>query len=276
MNLEELITTKLRTALAGTVATFGGQPAVFEGPAPLDVKWEATQFPRLHYVLDRTADPARKVSGTGVFEIFCGVESSTLPDDVAVAVRYALDGSVFHPAGEPVTAFLWSAQQGFTEQENIQGVVVQFDLIAFPAQGTFDPDPVAAMVAWTAGMFPELDVDPTTWGGIKPAVYWRYSGVTVVRRDPGVLWLDAGLACHIISGDISARLEWMRRIIEAIGIAGEIPYDSATMIPQRVAGNSGADPFREGQIQTTIRYGVIPARTTYTTLEHATITGALP
>lgn len=275
MNVEELITAKLRAAAAGQLATFGGQPAVFEGPAPLDVKWAADQYPRIHYVLDRTADPARKVSGTAVFEIFVGVESSTLPDDVAVSVRNALDGSVFHPAGEPVTGLLWRSQQGFTENDNIQGVVVQFDLIAFPAQGTYAPDPVAALNTWTAARFPELDIDPAAWDGLNVAVYWRLTNITMVRRTNSAAFFDAGVACHIITGDIIARLTWTRRIVEAMAIDHDIAMSDTRMFIQRVAGNSGADPFRDGQIQATFRYGILPEPVTTETLGHATITGAL-
>lgn len=284
MNLEELIYQKLNsdTTLSAQLSLFANKPAIFWNQAPDDTDqgWSTEQYPRIDYVADRSADPERKVEGTLVLNIWCLITSATPPEAVEDRLRSLLDGSVFHPSDEPVTALRWNRSDPFEasrEDERdglIVGVTVSFDLLAFPAQTTYSPDPIASLNAWAGDKYAELQVDPASWSpsDSTPALYWRLSGVTAVERTNWGIWVTVSVAGHILAPSPATRLNWIRELVEAVAKAKRIRMDDGSpMFVTRVSADSSQDSFREGQIRLSSRFGVLNEAITAEKLGQLTI-----
>src|SRR5690606_35761196 len=150
------------------LATFYGQPAVFQRQAPSDTDsgWDGPQYPRIDFVVDRQENPERKVQGVASFNIWALTTSQARPNDIERRIRELLDGAFFHPEGQDTTALRWSQSDMFeagNDNELIIGITVLFDLLAFPLQTTFSPDPILALNEWAESKFSVLQVDPETW-----------------------------------------------------------------------------------------------------------------
>jgi len=285
MTLEELIYDKLinDAVLPGQLAQFGGQPAMFERQAPGDADegWSGEQYPRADYIVDRAEDPERRVEGTAAFNIWCLTSSAVGPEEIESRLRELLDGAVFHPTNEPVTALRWSRSDVFEstredDDELVIGITVLFDLLAFPTQTTTTPDPVAALNNWASANFPELQVDPAMWAPTDntPAIYWRLAGIQVAEQWAAVSWLDATLVAHILAPTPAGRLPWIKKITERLAVDRSVALDDGSPLFFRtVTADSQADHLRAGQIRLTARYGVLVRKEAVSTLNQATISG---
>ncbi|WP_080840001.1 hypothetical protein [Cohnella massiliensis] len=270
MNLEELIYQKLQqdATLSDQLSVFAELPAIFWGQAPEDTDegWANAQYPRVDYVADRSWDPERKVEGALILNVWCLVSSAVVPEVIEDRLRSLLDGAVFHPADEPVTALRWNRSDPFEASnrgdgdELIVGVTVSFDLLAFPAQTTYSPDPIASLNAWAGDKYAELQVDPASWSpsDSTPALYWRLSGVTAVERTNWGIWVTVSVAGHILAPSPATRLNWIRQLVEAAARAKRIRMDDGSpMFVTRVSADSSQDSFREGQVRLSARFGVL-------------------
>ncbi len=285
MTLEQLIYEKLTSdaVLAGRLAVFAGRPALFERQAPADADpgWAGPQYPRIDYGVDRAEEPERRVEGRAAFNVWCLTDSQAMPEDVERRLRELLDGAVFHPADEPVTALRWSRSDGFESargehDELVLGVSVLFDLLAFPSQATFSPDPVAALNAWTETALPELQVDPTAWAptDANPAVYWRVVSLEVRERTAAVAWVQVAAAGHVLAPTPAGRLPWIRRLCERLATDGRTALDDGSpLLFCAVAADGHADPLRTGQVRLTARFGVLQPAAEQTVLGRAVVGG---
>ncbi|WHH58308.1 hypothetical protein [Petroclostridium sp. X23] len=293
-SLEEHLYSKIigSTNIQTLLTTYSGAPAFFEGQAPDDTDegWTGRQYPRMNYIVDRAEDPERKVSGMVVFDIWCvntsGVDTQSVwPEQIEAEVRALVDGAVFHPTDEPVTAIKWNRSEPFQEKIRndlkdgmVIGITVAFDLLAFPAQTTTDPDPIAAINQWTVDTFGSLQVDPQTWAPTDstPAIYWRLVGLSLAQQTNSVTWMDVEMAGHILTGGPSERLQWVKQLTEEIAQTGRIyMLDTSPMFIRRLSADSSGDPFRQGQIRVTARYGVLYKKPIYEILNHAIIDGGV-
>jgi hypothetical protein len=123
-SLEELIYTAVTgiTGLQEKLASYKGMPAFFEGLAPDDTDqgWTGKQYPRAHYVIDRAEDPERKVSGMAFVEIWTTNDLAIGPEDIEADMRALLDGAVFHPGSEPVTALKWNRSEPWNQDSRLK------------------------------------------------------------------------------------------------------------------------------------------------------------
>lgn len=272
-SLEELLYTAITTnaTIAAKMAKYSGKVAFFEiqAPADTDSAWGAKQYPRADFTIDRIGDPERQTQGALVINILTTSSAPDAPEEIAAHYMAQLDGAVFHPDNEPVIAFQWARMEPFEEnrqrngdQDIIIGVSILFDVLAFPAQETTEPDPIKALNNWTKGKFASIQVDPATWAPTdqNPAIYWRISNLQLVQAYQAHSTFDATIAGHLMAKTTNARLSWLKRIIEALAHDTYILMTdgSPMMIQGTLAADSQGDPIRTGQIRLTMRFGVLP------------------
>lgn len=275
--LEELLFQQLSgdATLATLLATWTNRPAVFEYRAPddKDKGWGTAQYPRIDYIVRRQEDPERKVSGTVMINVWDSTEGSTAIESVGTQVMGLLDGAMYHPDDEPVEGLRWSSSELFSvgrEQSDVSmaeippsdliyGMYLEFDLLAFPLQTTYEPDPIAALTAW-AESITGIQSDPTVWTPTsgEPALYWRFESQQVAEMDQTVTWYDATIYGHILGPQPQDRLNWTRQVTDKLAIDRCVVLsDESPLFVQKLSADTKQDPLKVGQIKLTARYGVL-------------------
>lgn len=265
-------------AIAERLAKFGNQPAVFEILAPPDTDsgWTGAQTPRIEFSVLRQEDPERRVSGQVSVSILHRGDSMVEPAAIEARLRTLLDGATYRP-DEGTASLRWSRAAVFDQEPDYRGVEVVYDLIAWPSGLTYEPDPVAALRTWAQVHSVQLQVDPQTWSpaDATPALYWRLAGIEGVAPTQWGAWVTCRLAGHILAPSPGVRLEWTRRVVEALALTRRVTMsDGSPLIIQSIGANSDADTLRVGQIRLTARFGVLGPAPTDPTIQHAHITGA--
>lgn len=262
-SLESLIYSRLTgdATLSGLLAQYAGYPAVFEmfAPEDSDQGWSGVQTPRIQYEVVRQEDPERQVDGDLTITIVDAGSSMAVPADIEQRVRELLDGLTIHTDAGTVSLH-WAESNPFDEADDFRGIEAVFDLIAWPAGITYEPDPVAALRSWCAQNYPALQVDPAVWAptDLAPALYWRLASVSAVEPQNWGAWVTVSIQGHILVATSDGRLPWIRRIAEGLALARRIDLsDGSPLLFEALSADSNADPLREGQIRLTARFGVL-------------------
>lgn len=270
MTLEELIRSRLLQSevLRERLVQYAGDPAIFYQQAPDDraAGWPGRQYPRIQLLADRRADPERQSSGVlevGVYCIYEGVQ----PESLEPAVREALSNMFLWPDDEPPYSLAWARTVALdpTTDGQVLGVVVQFDLFAFPLQETSDPDPVTAMHEYIRAICPEGVLvgrdrpgecfEPS---GTRPAFYVRLGGLQALETTNTVVWMGSNMILHIFSGDAKVQLCWIKALVDRLAEDGEVTMlDKSPMFVQGIKANNAWDPLTTGQIQVQVRFGIL-------------------
>ncbi|MCL6597944.1 MAG: hypothetical protein K6T81_04320 [Alicyclobacillus macrosporangiidus] len=280
--------------LATLLAQWNGNPAVFGYHAPPDTDpgWAGKQYPRMDYTVDPHEDPERRMAGTLSINVWATPDLQSSIDAVASRLVQLLDGAVFHPDDYPVVGLRWSRSQLFSqgrEQSGISmseleptdlllGMLVQFDLLSFPLQTTYSPDPVAALNSWAASRFTGLQVDVSAWTptASEPVLYWRMEGVQLAERTAAVAWMQATLYGHVIAPTPDQRLPWVRRVAEQLVLDRCIQLDDGSyFFVEKLSADTKQDPLRTGQIRVIGRYGVLVPEQTAEPINTANVSGAV-
>jgi hypothetical protein len=269
--------------LASLLASFGDTPAVFERQAPEDTDsgWSGAQYPRVIYLVDRTPDPERGMDGTLNLLIFATPEEA--PEPIEAAVASLMDGGVLKDGDTPV-AFVKTSVTPFTAEyaggdELMTGLEVTYGFVGFPGETTYDPDPVATLSAWTEDTLSDVQVDPSTWAPTddNPGVWWRFTGLSMVDRDPQKTTFDASIVGHVLSPTRTGRVPLVREITERLAQlrVGDLLYlsDDSPLEVRSVMGDPPADPLRVGQVRLVVRYALLVPRTAFDPLRHVVMSG---
>ena len=135
----------------------------------------------------------------------------------------------------------------------------------------------SALRIWTAVKWPEAQTDPAAWSpaDATPGIYWRLVQLNQVETTAAVTWLNAQLVAHVLAPSPSVRLQWVRKVTEALAVQRRIslPGDGSPLQFVTVAADSEADQMRRGQVQLTARFGVLIPRPIDLILNNALITG---
>lgn len=105
-----------------------------------------------------------------------------------------------------------------------------------------------------------VQTDPTTWtpANTSPALYWRASQYSELQRTNWGVWATVLFRGHVIMPDDVQRRAWVRRISEYLTAIGRVRIsDGSPLNILQVGADFEADPFREGQLAVTGRYGVL-------------------
>lgn len=271
---EELIRRRLleSTDLKAVLARYLETPAVFlqAPPADTDDGWDgATQYPRVNFVIDKQAEAEHESTGTLHVDIECA-ETGALPEDIEPLIRRALAGVFYAPDEGSVFALAWgntSTFQGKSQalkESLIVGVTIEFSLVAFPDLEPGDPDPVAAINAYTEQWDKDITIiskaqiadffEPTRE---KPAVYFGRRTVNIDRMTNTVTWLNAVLVVHFFAPDLQDRVQWIEQFAQQLALDTEVMMlDGSPMFITNIKGDAERSDIA-GQLLVKVQYGLL-------------------
>lgn len=262
---------RAQASLAAYLATYADAPAVFnqEAPADNDALWgDGPQYGRIVYAVDLQGDPERIMSGTLSVDIMCK-ENEQFPEEIEPVLRGLIHGWFFSSGTFTVEA-QWKTSRYFTEPtDEVTGVTVAFELLAFPLTSTGPPDVVERINEWTAAIdgLHVINYDTLPAAAWKPgendsAVYWRLVNDSLANWIPSTfqtIWRTSTIRCHIFSAsraiadtvarDLITRLYTAKRLMRT----GEAPI----LVNEKNTIDYGADPLRTGQLTVEATYGII-------------------
>lgn len=199
------------------------------------------------------------------FEVWPYVERASLTDldnlikEVLEAINYAIivvNGVPYYLqyTGTGTEDMIIEDWDAYTKSMN-------FDVIALDwrTHSEIEPDPIAGMVEWTSKYF-DYQTDPKEWlpSDEEPAVYWRQSQVTSVEPMNWGGFVNAQLRGHVISPSLEIRRRATEQLVRKLMVGGHTHLsDSSVMLFRGVSSNDGYNPFTEGQITLSVRYGIL-------------------
>ena len=197
-------------------------------------------------------------------------------DSLANAIINTLHRARFSHAGEEyLVDYMGSAGPDFVDEKwdaITRGLRFRVFALGWLNGLTYAPDPVAALQDWTKETWPEVHTDPTTWSpaDVAPGIYWRMVRLVPVEMTAAINWMEAQINGHILTPTAAARLNWVRKVTEGLSKQRRLKVsDGGPLELLRVVADSEADPMRRGQIQLTVRFGVLQSRMQHDVLRKA-------
>lgn len=271
--IEQALYEHLRSqaSLSSYLATYAGEPAIFnqEAPSDRDELWgEGPQYCRIVFSVDIQGDPERTMGGILSVDIMCK-DGEAPPEEIEPIIRAAIHGYFFSNKTFTVAA-QWRDSAYFTQPtDKVAGCTVTFDLLGFPIMTTSDPDVIRRINEWSAAIegLHVINFDPLPAEAWKPtesdsAIYWRLLRDASAGWIPDTfqtVWRTATIKCHVFSKDFATASDVSRSIIlrlyrdKRLIKTGETPI----MVERQNTADYGADPLRTGQITVEATYGVI-------------------
>ena len=219
-----------------------------------------------------------------IIEVWPYVKRTTFQqvDAMANAIINTLHRARFSHAGEEyLVDYLGSAGQDYVDEEwdaITRGLRFRVFALGWLNGLTYDPDPVAALQNWTAETWPEVQTNPATWtpADITPGIYWRMVRLTTTEITAAVNWMEAQINGHILAPSAAVRLAWVRKVGEGVAKQRRLKMsDDGPLELLRVTADSEADPMRRGQVQVTVRFGVLQPAAQALVLSRAIVGGAV-
>lgn len=270
--------------LSPLLAKYNDIPSVFLQicPSDTDTLWGGMQFPRIVFDIDKSGDPARKVSGMLYVDVMCSGNSAA-PEDIEKVLKEIIDGFFFVVEGMTYAA-KWERSDSFKTEPNnkVFGITVSFSLLAFPKQITCEPDTVALMNTWSESFFPNATIInvSATQSVFKPtdenpAIYWSFQGESE-SPIPSIYhctWIQNNLTMHVMAPSETVRSSITRQaMMELVQKTRVLFPDKSQFMIHRVAGNMGTDPIRTGQLTVSGSYGLLRQYPESPALNNANIT----
>lgn len=274
MTLEDLLYTRLTgpEGPADMLAKYNGKPAVFYQTAPEDTAdgWgRKPQYPRLDFIVDMQANPERHTSGVMTLNLWCS-ETGEPPESIEPTIRECLRDIFLKPDEGPPFSLAWVRSDAFDTDSRekldtlITGVTMTFDLFAFPRQETTDPDPVLAINEFVKAWAPtSIVIGKDDMRAIekadaqRPFFYFRLATLQSAQETNTVAWMEGTLAGHIYAPE-EARLAWLKALVDALAIRGEVTMlDTSPMFLRSIKADSAADALTTGQLRLNIRFGLL-------------------
>lgn len=284
MTLEDLIYERLIKSreLPPLLAKFGKAPAVFFQNAPDDkaTGWKGRkQYPRIDYVVDLQHNPERKTSGTLTLNIW-SAEDGTPPEEIEPLVRQLLCGIFLVPDNSHPYALTWARSEPFESTGKYEGGIIvgatlTFDVFAFPAQVTTDPDPILAINHYIKEHAPEAIVigadeleRETVPTADKPAFYFRLETIQTERETNTVAWVDAVLAGHIFAA--GEEVTWIKSLFDVLALDGEVTMmDDSPMFIRNLKADTTLNATSAGQVRISVHFGLLRRKPLTHILNHA-------
>lgn len=178
-------------------------------------------------------------------------------------LRFAHDGEQY------LVDYLGTSGPDFTDTDwdaNTRGLRFRVFALGWLSGQTFEPDPVQTLREWTEATWPEAHTDPATWSptDVTPGIYWRLVRLQPVELTAAVTWLQGQINAHILAPSSAVRLHWVRQVTETVAVRRRLTMsDGGPLEFLSVAADSEADPMRRGQVQLTVRFGVLQPEPQY-------------
>lgn len=260
--------------LSEKLTTWADSPAIFQTKAPddKDEDWGKNQYPRLIFDIDMQADSERKVSGQLMIDVMCEDKSESVQvEELESIVKEVVDGCFFSNTDLTISAQWRSSNQFEQGDDDVIGVTLVFDVLAYPKQITESPDPIKATNLWIKTLYSNAyvigkDTLPETWKPTdeSPAIYcslFRVGESPRMKSTYAVDWIGAELHIYVMAPSENVRATISKQIIQLLIHATRIILDDGSpMLIDKVTGNLAADPLRTGQIVVNATYGVLTAR----------------
>ena len=284
---------KAQPELAALLATYNGEPAIFnqEAPADTDPLWaDGTEYSRIVFAVDIQGDPERTMGGTLMVDISCkdgtaypnDVTRFVTPEELEPLVRGFIDG-YFFSSGTFTVAAQWKTTNYFTEPtEHVIGCTIGFALLGFPIITTDTPDIVSRFNAWAAEIdgLHVINHDPLPATAWKPdeesAIYWRVvqdKDCTWIPSTFQTLWREASVRGHIFSRDYQTAATLARDLAVKLHSQKRLMKENETpiMVNRDNVIENGADPLKTGQLTVNDTYAIIVAFGNPETLDDITV-----
>lgn len=259
-------------SITDNLTTYDGEPAIFflEAPADNDELWEeGPHYPRIVYELSMQEDPERKTSGVLMIDFHMNTDDENFVEEINPIIQNAVSGRFFTDEKDTVAA-VWRQSDLFATPEDgskISGITITFDVLAFPAQFTTDPDPVKAVNVFLKELYPDvlrinIDSMDSVWQATDdtPAAYVRLQ-----RINPGtfpstyhVTWYNPVMMVHIMAPSLNVRTAILKTIVEVLQQKQRIILpDGSPLMIVRLSFTAGADQLKEGQLSIEASYGIL-------------------
>lgn len=266
-------------SLTKNLALYEDKPAIFyqQSPDDMNEKWTtAKMFPRITYNVDWSANPERKSSGSMTVEILCLNETAVYPEDISENVLACLS-NLFMTDDSGTYAVCWKTTDNFDigggvygekmkMEPKIIGVVIAFDILAFPSQITFSPDPIEGLNNFIKKCLPYsmiigYDEIPRLWRPTdnQPAVYCRLSNETSIGRQSfSVTWLNPTINVHVFAPSASMKQKYLQYVYRLLSLDQEVILDdNSPMFIKKLNFNMSSEPLYDGQMTIIAEYGVL-------------------
>lgn len=266
-------------SITKNLALYEGKPAIFYQQAPSDMNDEwttAKMFPRITYNVDWSLNPERKSSGSMTVEILCLNETAIYPEDISGDVLSCLS-DLFMTDESGTYAVCWKSTDNFDigggvygeqtrTEPKVIGVIISFDILAFPFQLVCSPDPIQGLNNFIKKCLPNsmiigYDEIPRLWKPIdnKPAIYCRLSSETsIARQSFSVTWLSPTLNVHLFAPNSSMKQKYLQYIYHLLSLEQEVILDDTSpMFIKNITYNMSLEPLYEGQMTIIAEYGIL-------------------
>lgn len=277
MNLEQLIYKRLSSSqeLTQHLASFAGGPAVFSTQSPdLDrEEWGGnTQYPQVIYNIDMQANEERESAGTLMVTLICQNTMEILPEAIIPEVKKCLRDVLLKPEEGSLYAFAGAGTENFSMEEKENGTVIgkkmRFDMFEYPNQETTDPDPIVAVNGYIKELNSDCLVigmdridDITEISKAVPIIYCQNVSMDKGVETNTVVWMDSKISIHIFCPDSEKRIKIVAAIANQLSLAGEIAMlDHSPMLIKQLQANYKSDILKDGQILTTVHFGLLKYR----------------
>lgn len=273
MTLEEMIYDRISadSTIIPMLAKYGGCPAVFYQAAARDSdkQWEGAQFPRIDFVVDMQEDPSSDSVGVLAVNLYADTRDTVEPEDIERRVRAIFHATIAKPDDAPAFCFVWVRSESFEYQPEkspyILGYTLIFSVVALPQQKTTNPDPVAAINAYTRATLPAAKIigmdDLAGWLAPTrdaPAVYWQMTSLRPIKTTNSVVWVMGSLSGHVFAPTPDDRMTSVWQVVQALITSNHVPMpDGSPMFADDVQSNPHASYLSAGQITIGARYGIL-------------------
>lgn len=246
--------------------------------------WEPSaagpNLPKPHLVLREGVQDAGEAYAdfTTAYEVWPYVKRTTFKkvDELSKEVINALHRKRFDVGGVPhYIEYTGTASEDIVDEDwdaLTRGLRFQVYSLAWLLHAPIEPDPVTAMQLWSEARFPEMQTNPVTWSpkDANPALYWRVDSTTNVQATNWGAWIVMQLKGHVIAPDVSIRRVGTDKIIRMLAIDNRAYMTDGSMMKiESASADGGYDPFRQGQIQVSVRFGILRDKVPRNLLKHA-------
>jgi len=269
MTLEELIRGWFikNEEIAGRMARYAGQPAIFLQSAPADRQtgWDQkSQYPRIVNTVLLRADSERKRQGVLTVDFYCDL-SASIPEEIEPLIRTSLKDILMQPDDGPPYCFAWQRTDPFELEsrsidergdKRIGGYRLQFDVLEFPNQFMTYPDPIESLSIELKEEFPDMfvvGIDKIDKYQVatedNPVLYCRMESYQTDHVSMGITWINCKIALHIIAPSADARSKWVRVLSNFLMMSGEaVMTDMTPLRYMGVQATQNADYLITGQV----------------------------
>lgn len=260
------------------LSVYSKEPAIFyqQCPNDMDEKWDNhLVFPRIIYSIDWQANSERKTAGYMTLDIECLNNSRYFPEDIGQMVLNCIS-DLFMTDDSGTYAVVWSRTDGFendgiyggknSNEPKVIGVTMIFDILAFPVQETFSPDPVLGLNNFIKKHIPDSVVighdsldefwKPTNE---KIALYCRLTGEeTAGRQQFSHTNICPTISIHLFATHPTIKQIYLRFLNRLLSLSQEVILDdNSPMFIKEVSYDMSIEPLYDGQMKVLAEYGVL-------------------